>query len=64
MVIYIQADWNAIQIYERLISMFIQQMADKLVQMGPLPNGEHEVMMMLDEFGNGGRIDTVLTLAP
>lgn len=64
MVIYIQADWNAMQIYERLISMFIQQMADKLVQMGPLPNGEHEVMMMLDEFGNGGRIDTVLTLAP
>jgi predicted DNA-binding WGR domain protein len=64
LVIYIQADWNAIQIYERLISMFIQQMADKLVQMGPLPDGEHEVMMMLDEFGNGGRIDTVLTLAP
>ncbi|MBN8931554.1 MAG: type IV secretory system conjugative DNA transfer family protein, partial [Rhizobium pusense] len=64
MVIYIQADWNAMQIYERLISMFIQQMADKLVQMGRLRNGEHEVMMMLDEFGNGGRIDTVLTLAP
>lgn len=62
--IYIQADWNAMQIYERLISMFIQQMADKLVQMGPLRNGEHEVLMMLDEFGNGGRIDTVLTLAP
>ncbi len=62
--IFIQADWNAIQIYERLISMFIQQVADKLVQMGPLPNGEHEVLMMLDEFGNGGRIDTVLTLAP
>jgi len=52
------------QIYERLISMFIQQMADKLVQLGPLRNGEHEVLMMLDEFGNGGRIDTVLTLAP
>ncbi|NNG73229.1 type IV secretory system conjugative DNA transfer family protein [Rhizobium laguerreae] len=64
LVIYIQADWNAMQIYERLISMFIQQMADKLVQMGPLRNGEHEVLMMLDEFGNGGRIDTVLTLAP
>ncbi len=64
MVIYVQADWNAMQIYERLISMFIQQMADKLVQMGQLRNGEHEVMMMLDEFGNGGRIDTVLTLAP
>lgn len=64
MVIYIQADWNAMQIYERLISMFIQQMADKLVQMGRLRDGEHEVMMMLDEFGNGGRIDTVLTLAP
>ncbi|MBY5357595.1 type IV secretory system conjugative DNA transfer family protein [Rhizobium leguminosarum] len=64
MVIYIQADWNAMQIYERLISMFIQQMADKLVQMGPLRNREHEVLMMLDEFGNGGRIDTVLTLAP
>ncbi|NKL83543.1 type IV secretory system conjugative DNA transfer family protein [Rhizobium leguminosarum] len=62
--IYIQADWNAMQIYERLISMFIQQMADKLVQLGPLRNGEHEVLMMLDEFGNGGRIDTVLTLAP
>lgn len=62
--IFIQADWNAVQIYERLISMFIQQMADKLVQLGPLPNGEHEVLMMLDEFGNGGRIDTVLTLAP
>lgn len=62
--IFIQADWNAIQIYERLISMFIQQMADKLVQLGPLPNGEHEVLMMLDEFGNGGRIDSVLTLAP
>ncbi|UIY31822.1 type IV secretory system conjugative DNA transfer family protein (plasmid) [Neorhizobium galegae] len=64
LVIYIQADWNAMQIYERLVSMFIQQMADKLVQMGPLRNGEHEVLMMLDEFGNGGRIDTVLTLAP
>ncbi|MFF0924302.1 type IV secretory system conjugative DNA transfer family protein [Rhizobium leguminosarum] len=64
MAIFVQADWNAIQIYERLISMFIQQMADKLVQMGPLRNGEHEVLMMLDEFGNGGRIDTVLTLAP
>ncbi|WP_049730567.1 type IV secretory system conjugative DNA transfer family protein [Rhizobium ecuadorense] len=64
MVVYIQADWNAMQIYERLISMFIQQMADKLVQMGSLRNGEHEVLMMLDEFGNGGRIDTVLTLAP
>ncbi|MFA1624234.1 type IV secretory system conjugative DNA transfer family protein [Rhizobium mongolense] len=64
MVTFVQADWNAIQIYERLISMFIQQMADKLVQMGPLRNGEHEVLMMLDEFGNGGRIDTVLTLAP
>ncbi|MBY5592126.1 type IV secretory system conjugative DNA transfer family protein [Rhizobium leguminosarum] len=64
MVIFVQADWNAIQIYERLISMFIQQMADKLVQMGPLRDGEHEVLMMLDEFGNGGRIDTVLTLAP
>ncbi len=64
MVVYIQADWNAMQIYERLISMFIQQMADKLVQMGALRNGEHEVLMMLDEFGNGGRIDTVLTLAP
>ena len=63
-VIYVQADWNAMQIYERLISMFIQQMADKLVQMGELRNGEHEVLMMLDEFGNGGRIDTVLTLAP
>ncbi|OOO27792.1 conjugal transfer protein TraG [Agrobacterium salinitolerans] len=63
-VIFVQADWNAMQIYERLISMFIQQMADKLVQMGPLRNGEHEVLMMLDEFGNGGRIDTVLTLAP
>ncbi len=63
-VVYIQADWNAMQIYERLISMFIQQMADKLVQLGPLRNGEHEVLMMLDEFGNGGRIDTVLTLAP
>ena len=62
--IYVQADWNAIQIYELLISMFIQQMADKLVQLGPLRNGEHEVLMMLDEFGNGGRIDTVLTLAP
>ena len=61
---FVQADWNAIQIYERLISMFIQQTADKLVQMGPLRNGEHEVLMMLDEFGNGGRIDTVLTLAP
>ncbi|CDZ40260.1 VirD4 type IV secretion protein [Neorhizobium galegae bv. officinalis] len=64
LVIYIQADWNAMQIYERLISMFIQQMADKLVQLGPLRNGEHEVLLMLDEFGNGGRIDTVLTLAP
>ena len=64
MVIYVQADWNAMQIYERLISMFIQQMADKLVQLGPLRNSEHEVLMMLDEFGNGGRIDTVLTLAP
>ncbi len=64
LVIFIQADWNAMQIYERLISMFIQQMADKLVQLGPLRNGEHEVLMMLDEFGNGGRIDTVLTLAP
>ncbi|MFA1676889.1 type IV secretory system conjugative DNA transfer family protein [Rhizobium mongolense] len=64
MVIYVQADWNAIQIYERLISIFIQQMADKLVQMGKLRDGEHEVLMMLDEFGNGGRIDTVLTLAP
>jgi type IV secretory pathway TraG/TraD family ATPase VirD4 len=64
LVIFIQADWNAMQIYERLISMFIQQMADKLVQMGALRNGEHEVLMMLDEFGNGGRIDTVLTLAP
>ncbi|WP_412065934.1 type IV secretory system conjugative DNA transfer family protein [Rhizobium sp. SYY.PMSO] len=64
LVIYVQADWNAMQIYERLISMFIQQMADKLVQMGELRNGEHEVLMMLDEFGNGGRIDTVLTLAP
>lgn len=63
-VIYVQADWNAIQIYERLISIFIQQMADKLVQMGKLRDGEHEVLMMLDEFGNGGRIDTVLTLAP
>ncbi len=62
--IFIQADWNAIQIYERLISIFIQQMADKLVKLGPLPDGEHEVLMMLDEFGNGGRIDTVLTLAP
>ncbi|TBB14965.1 type IV secretory system conjugative DNA transfer family protein (plasmid) [Rhizobium ruizarguesonis] len=64
LVIFVQADWNAMQIYERLISMFIQQMADKLVQMGALRNGEHEVLMMLDEFGNGGRIDTVLTLAP
>ncbi len=64
LVIFVQADWNAMQIYERLISMFIQQMADKLVQMGPLRNGQHEVLMMLDEFGNGGRIDTVLTLAP
>lgn len=64
LVIFVQADWNAMQIYERLISMFIQQMADKLVQKGPLRNGEHEVLMMLDEFGNGGRIDTVLTLAP
>ncbi|MET2832261.1 type IV secretory system conjugative DNA transfer family protein [Mesorhizobium shangrilense] len=64
MVIYIQADWNAIQIYERLISIFLQQMADKLVQMGKLRDGEHEILMMLDEFGNGGRIDTVLTLAP
>jgi hypothetical protein len=34
------------------------------VQLGPLRNGEHEVLMMLDEFGNGGRLDTVLTLAP
>ncbi|MEZ2129795.1 MULTISPECIES: type IV secretory system conjugative DNA transfer family protein [unclassified Sinorhizobium] len=64
LVVFVHADWNAMQIYERLISMFIQQMADKLVQMGPLRNGEHEVLMMLDEFGNGGRIDTVLTLAP
>ncbi|AZO32478.1 type IV secretory system conjugative DNA transfer family protein [Mesorhizobium sp. M1B.F.Ca.ET.045.04.1.1] len=64
MVIFVQADWNAIQIYERLISIFIQQMADKLVQMGKLRDGEHEVLMMLDEFGNSGRIDTVLTLAP
>jgi hypothetical protein len=39
-------------------------MADNLVRLGPLRNGEHEVLMMLDEFGNGGRLDTVLTLAP
>ncbi|WP_245416031.1 type IV secretory system conjugative DNA transfer family protein [Mesorhizobium denitrificans] len=64
MVIYLQADWNIIQMYERLISIFVQQMADNLVQLGPLRNGEHEVLMMLDEFGNGGRLDTVLTLAP
>jgi len=64
MVIYLQADWNVIQMYERLISIFVQQMADNLVRLGPLRNGEHEVLMMLDEFGNGGRLDTVLTLAP
>ncbi|WP_137113874.1 type IV secretory system conjugative DNA transfer family protein [Mesorhizobium sp. GR13] len=64
MVIYLHADWNIIQMYERLISIFVQQMADNLVQLGPLRNGEHEVLMMLDEFGNGGRLDTVLTLAP
>lgn len=64
MVIYLQADWNIIQMYERLISIFVQQMADNLVRLGPLRNGEHEVLMMLDEFGNGGRLDTVLTLAP
>ncbi|MCO5067007.1 MAG: type IV secretory system conjugative DNA transfer family protein [Rhizobiaceae bacterium] len=64
MVIYLQADWNIIQMYERLISIFVQQMADNLVQLGPLRSGEHEVLMMLDEFGNGGRLDTVLTLAP
>jgi type IV secretory pathway TraG/TraD family ATPase VirD4 len=64
MVIYLQADWNVIQMYERLISIFVQQMADNLVQLGPLRNGEYEVLMMLDEFGNGGRLDTVLTLAP
>lgn len=64
MVIYLQADWNIIQMYERLISIFVQQMADNLVRLGTLRNGEHEVLMMLDEFGNGGRLDTVLTLAP
>jgi type IV secretion system protein VirD4 len=64
MVIYLQADWNIIQMYERLISIFVQQMADNLVLLGPLRSGEHEVLMMLDEFGNGGRLDTVLTLAP
>ena len=64
MVIYLQADLNIIQMYERLISIFVQQMADNLVRLGPLRNGEHEVLMMLDEFGNGGRLDTVLTLAP
>ncbi|MFW8642377.1 hypothetical protein ACOJBO_03860 [Rhizobium beringeri] len=36
MAIFVQADWNAIQIYERLIPMFIQQMARCSVQMGPL----------------------------
>jgi type IV secretory pathway TraG/TraD family ATPase VirD4 len=64
MVIYLQADWNIMQMYERLISIFVQQMADNLVQLGPLRDGEYEVLMMLDEFGNGGRLDTVLTLAP
>ena len=64
MVIYLQADWNVVQMYERLISIFVQQMVDNLVRLGPLRNGEHEVLMMLDEFGNGGRLDTVLTLAP
>ena len=64
MAIFLDVDIQSVRIFERFISLLIETTMDILIKQGPLRDGQHDVMVMLDEFGNAGRLDTILTQAP
>ena len=64
MAVFLDVDIQTSRIYERFISMLIETTMDILIREGPLRDGQHDVMVMLDEFGNAGRLETILTQAP
>jgi type IV secretion system protein VirD4 len=64
MAIFLDVDIQTVRIYERFISMLIETTMDIFISQGPLRDDQHDVMVMLDEFGNAGRLDTILTQAP
>lgn len=62
--IFLKVDVQTIRIYERYIALLIEQMVDVFLKEGPLRDHQHDVMMMLDEFGNAGRMEAIMTQAP
>ncbi len=62
--IFLKVDVQTIRIYERYIALIIEQMVDVFLKEGPLRDNQHDVMMMLDEFGNAGRMEAIMTQAP
>ncbi|MGN8024343.1 type IV secretory system conjugative DNA transfer family protein [Phyllobacterium sp. 22229] len=64
MAIFLDVDMQTVRVFERFVSLIIETTMDVLVRQGPLRDGQHDVMVMLDEFGNAGRLDTILTQAP
>jgi type IV secretion system protein VirD4 len=64
MAIFLDVDIQSVRIFERFISLLIETTKDIFIKQGPLRDNQHDVMVMLDEFGNAGRLDTILTQAP
>ncbi|WP_170117126.1 type IV secretory system conjugative DNA transfer family protein [Phyllobacterium sophorae] len=64
MAIFLDVDLQSVRIFERFISLLIETTMDIFIKQGPLRDNQHDVMVMLDEFGNAGRLDTILTQAP
>ena len=64
MAIFLDVDIQSVRIFERFISLLIETTMDIFIKQGPLRDDQHDVMVMLDEFGNAGRLDTILTQAP
>ncbi len=64
MAIFIFVTPMTLATYRRFIVLFLEKLMDILMQQGEMRNGEHDVMLMLDEFGNAGEIDTLLTMMP
>lgn len=64
MAIFLDVDIQSVRIFERFISLLIETTMDIFIKQGPLRDNQHDVMVMLDEFGNAGRLDTILTQAP
>ncbi len=62
--IFISVTPMTLATYRRFIVLFLEKLMDVLMQQGEMRNGEHDVMLMLDEFGNAGEIDTLLTMMP